>query len=287
MIYLLLSPQSKIVRVYYQKLVKKILPERNEMNCVSFDMGTSLLRDVAEECSYVPLGYDKKVVVAENCYFLEFAKEKPKFQKDDRIEDLIDYFSHPNPDVDLFLFVYSDKLAAKSEFYTALLQGGVQVREIPEYTEEQWLVLIPNYMEKRGVQIDRDAVAEFHRRVGGDYALFLNEAKKLITYANGERITLKTVEELVSPPIEDDAFELSNALLQKDKRRAMLIHEDLTIKNTEPIIFIRLLTKQFRFLNEVLYLKNQGYSKDQIAAALKATSGRIYHSLKAVNGLSK
>jgi hypothetical protein len=78
MIYLIFSSQSKMAQSALQTLLKKDYPNRDECNFVSLDMGVTPLNELAEECDLLPLGYDKKAVVGENCAFL--AKTRNQIQ---------------------------------------------------------------------------------------------------------------------------------------------------------------------------------------------------------------
>jgi DNA polymerase-3 subunit delta len=119
------------------------------------------------------------------------------------------------------------------------------------------------------------AINEIQNRIAGDYARFLNEGQKLVAYSNGEKITKAVVESLVSEPLEDDAFRLSNALTRGDVKNAIRIYQDLRVFSAEPISLIHLLANQFRFLNEVRYLQSSGLGSSQISGALQCSSMRV------------
>lgn len=279
MIQVLYCPQSRMLKGALRKILKDTLPHLDDLNYVSLDMGTTSLLELASECSSLPLGYDKKTVVAENFFYLEKSRTKVKTLKGDSPDDLLRAFEKPEESIDLFLLVYSDSLDERSPFYKSLLAGGAKFSPVGEFSPQQWKDYIERFFAKRGVTIEAPAIAELSFRIQGDYARFLSEGPKLLAYSNGEKITKEDIEKLVSEPLEDDAFHLSNALAKGDVAGAIKIYHDLQNSAAEPITLIRLLANQFRFLNEVLYLKNRGLSASEIANQLQASPYRVSISL--------
>jgi DNA polymerase-3 subunit delta len=170
---------------------------------------------------------------------------------------------------------YSDALDERSDFFQALLADGARINPVSEFSKEQWHDYIARFFEKRNVAIEPMAINEIQNRIAGDYARFLNEGQKLVAYSNGEKITKAVVESLVSEPLEDDAFRLSNALTRGDVKNAIRIYQDLRVFSAEPISLIHLLANQFRFLNEVRYLQSSGLGSSQISGALQCSSMRV------------
>ena len=264
-----------MVKGALKKLMQTSCPNPDAMNYVSFDLGVTPLLDVANECLSLPLGYDKKTVVAENCFFLEKSRSKPKYLKGDDPKALLAYLQNPDPAIDLYLLVYNDALDERGDFFQALLADGARINPVSEFSKEQWHDYIARFFEKRNVAIEPMAINEIQNRIAGDYARFLNEGQKLVAYSNGEKITKAVVESLVSEPLEDDAFRLSNALTRGDVKNAIRIYQDLRVFSAEPISLIHLLANQFRFLNEVRYLQSSGLGSSQISGALQCSSMRV------------
>ncbi|MCQ2799449.1 MAG: DNA polymerase III subunit delta [Bacilli bacterium] len=282
MIQVLFNSQSMMCKASLKKLLNKELPERDDMNFVELDMGKERLADLAEECLSLPLGYEKKVIVAENFYYLAKAKTKAKLMKGDEDETLISYFKNPDPAITVFILVYANDLDKKNSLYEALEEGGATFTQIATFTAEQWPQIAVKYFQKNGASIDNDAAVELVSRIGGDYSTFLNEADKLLTYAKGENVTKDMVEMLVSQPLEDDMFQLSNALTRGDKKKAFKVYKDLKVKNIRGITLMNALAKQLQFLHEVQYLYGTGMPSPLIAKELGCTPGRVNASLYSV-----
>lgn len=286
MIQVLYCSEPKMLKRVLKKLVLSILPSKDDMNYVELDMAESKLIDLYNEAESLPLGYDKKVVVADNFFYLTKSKGKTKLQKNDDDEPLLEYFSSPNPYINLFLVVYADSLDEKSKFFKALKQGEAKFSQVGLLSEDEWKKYATSYFEKRGSSLDNDARDLLLSRTKGDYSLFLNESDKLLAYASKERVTKEIVETLSVSPLEEDVFQLSRALSKGDKGSALAIYKDLKIKNTSAVTLLNLLAKEYRFLNEVAILQKQGADAFTIARELIASPGRVNACLFTLRKLS-
>lgn len=269
-----------------RKVLKTSLPVRDEMNFVTLDMGVSKLLDLYNEVESLPLGYDKKAVVADNFFHLEKSKTKAKAAKNDDPDVLISYFLSPSPEIDLFLLVYKDEIDEKSRFYKALKEGGAKFSEVGLLSEDQWKTYASSYFEKRGCPISPDARDLLLDRVKYRYTAFLSEAEKLVCYSNGQAIGKETVERLVFAPLEEDVFLLSRSLSKGDKGKALAIYRDLKKNGTNAVTLMNLLAKEYRFLNEVGVLQEQGYDAYSIARELSSSPGRVNATLYSFRRLS-
>lgn len=267
MVYLVFSSQAKMVQSIVQAMIKKDYPTRDECNYVSYDMGLTPLNELVKECGFLPLGYEKKAVLAENCSFLAKTQTKFKYQKGDVPDSLLAYLQNPDPAIDLYLMLFSGDIDPKNDMVKAVKANG-EIKEVKEMTPDQWPVYIESYFVKRGYAIDRDAIKELYKRTDGDFAAFLNEAQKLMCYSGGDKIDLKMVTAMVSPKLDDDAFHMSNALTRGDSEAALRIYRDLKVHSVEEIRLVNLLANQFIYMDQVRFLDAKGLSSPEIAKEL-------------------
>jgi DNA polymerase-3 subunit delta len=267
-----------------RKILKSVMPERNGLNCVKIDLGESDLSEVAAECSYLPLGEERKCVIVDNAAFLGSGegKSRGRGRKKPAKADsgFLEYLSHPDESVDLFFLVYSESLNERSPYFEPLRKAKAVFSLVSVFTPEQWRAYIPRFFEKRGYVIEGPAVSELSKRIAGDYARFLSEAQKLVSYClETKRVALKDVKDLVAEPLEEDSYHLANALCVGDNKKALRIYRDLKLRSVDEVSLIRLVANQFRFLNEVRYLHDRGVSPEDIGHTLFASTGRVNVSL--------
>jgi DNA polymerase III delta subunit len=111
---------------------------------------------------------------------------------------------------------------------------------------------VPRWVQARsalhGVKLDPEAVSTLVGAVGGDTERIEQEVKKLGAYANGASVTADDVRALVSGAIEADVFELTQAVLRKDARTAVVTLERLIADGNAVQQILALLLWQFRVL---------------------------------------
>ena len=142
------------------------------------------------------------------------------------------------------------------------------------------------YSKNRNVEITSDAINELSNRVDGDLTRFMNEADKLCLYKNS--ITLADVTLMVAKPLEDDAFQMSNALFRGENGVAISIYRDLKLLGQKFVdALIPMLASQFRFISEVCFLDSKGLEKDEIASELGVSPVRVKIALKNSRSISR
>jgi len=271
-----------MVKGALSKILKEVMPERDGLNCLTLDMNESSLSELAAECSFIPLGAEKKCIIADNCSFLLPGQTKGRGRKKavETDQGFSDYLHNPDERILLFLLAYGEAIDQQSPYFQELKTAKAIFSAVAVFTPEQWSDYTPRFFEKRGLSINKNAVAELNRRIGGDYARFLSEAQKLLTYCEGEKeVTIADVQTLVAEPLEEDSYHLANALMRGDNRKALKIYNDIKLTSVDEVTLLRLIANQFRFLNQVRYLRDKGYRPEDIGQNLFASQGRVNVSL--------
>lgn len=276
--FIIYGEQSVMIKNRLKKVVKERLDFVDEMNFVKFDMANTSLLDVIEEASYMPLGYDHKIIVLEDALFLEKTKvtkgKKKINDNNEEIEKFINYLKHPNEDTDLILTLNSVNIDKTSDIYKLLVENG-KVYELLSVDKKDLPTYIYRYFnETLNTKIDRDAIDELASRIKGDLNIFVNEANKLSLYTN--HVRYEDVIKLVNKPLDENAFEMFNFLMGKRNGDAIKLFRDLCVNSVEPVTLISLLSNQFRLLYQIIYLAKSGYTNEQIAKELNIKEGRVY-----------
>ncbi len=274
MIKLFYSASPDLAKRAARREIKKDYPNLDESNFVSFNMATSMLKDLAQECSFLSLGSEKKCVLAYDCAFLGKSKTKPKFAKEDNPSALLDYLNNPIYETDLYLLVYNEGLDSKSDFVKAITKNGF-IKEVLIPAPGEWVEYVGKYYESRNMKIQREAAIELVRRDNADFGVFLNDLAKLEAYANGETITLDAVKRLVTPLEEENVFALSNALTKGDNGAALEAYQKAKVFGMDEIRMINMLYNQFAFLDQVRFLDARGFSSQGIAKELATSPKRV------------
>lgn len=268
--------------------IKKSFPVRDEGSFASFSLSLTPLKEIIEEASFMSLTSERKAILVQDCLFLSKSKAKKKGKEEDENAILLDYLKAPNPDCDLYLLVPSDSLDIKNPCVAKIKEmPDCFIKEVKMPSYEEWVYQIKKYFEKRGGQIEQIAAEELGKRIDGDYAKFVNECQKLYLYAEGKRINRSDVITLTYPKEEEDAFAISNALMEKDNARALSIYKDLKKHGVEEIRLLNLLAKEFFYLDQVNFLDGLGKSENEIASQLGGSPYRVRFAKKKLRFLNQ
>jgi DNA polymerase III subunit delta len=85
---------------------------------------------------------------------------------------------------------------------------------------------------------------------------------------------------LVSRNLEENIFELTNALLSKNQTKTIEIFYDLIARNEDPLRILNNIVGKVRELMHAKLLLDKGYRQDQIAEHFHIKSGRAYYLVK-------
>lgn len=109
-----------------------------------------------------------------------------------------------------------------------------------------------------GVELEESIVSTIISRCNADLGRVENECNKLRVHLDlGNTITKELIDDNITPNTEDVAFELVNAIVRRDKSRAIHLIQKLYITKESPVVILLLLYRQFR--NIVII---QGYKND-------------------------
>jgi DNA polymerase-3 subunit delta len=147
------------------------------------------------------------------------------------------YFRSPNPQA-MILFV-ADHLRIPTDLRKMDYQdkerferiretlgewcGSVELARVDENDAARW---VAGTAEERGVRFDPDASRELVDSLGADMMLISSEFEKLLLYVEGKgRVTLGDVETMVLAAKQRSLYELTDAISQRDRPRALaLLH---------------------------------------------------------------
>jgi DNA polymerase-3 subunit delta len=101
--------------------------------------------------------------------------------------------------------------------------GSVELARVDENDAARWVAATS---EERGVRFDPDASRELVDSLGSDMMLISSEFEKLLLYVEGKgRVTLGDVETMVLAAKQRSLYELTDAISQRDRPRAIaLLH---------------------------------------------------------------
>jgi len=126
----------------------------------------------------------------------------------------------------------------------------------------------------RGVRFDRGALQGFAQAVGTDVGTIESELDKLAAYADGAPVDAETVGLLVSTAQERKVWDMTDAVVAGDERKALSAMRALLDDGEPPPLLTFMLVRQYRQLVIARDMRERGARRDDIAAALGTNSYR-------------
>lgn len=153
------------------------------------------------------------------------------------------------------------------------LRKTVEFYEVGKLDHQQLFKTVHQSIKARNCTIDDDALELFLSRVPNDLLEISQEVNKICLYSS--HITREVIDVMVAKQVEENVFELTKAILNKETGRSIQIYKDLMVNNEEPIKLIVLIANSLRLLYQVKLLDRKGYNDQEIAKMLSLNPYRL------------
>ncbi len=287
--YLLTGSESYRLNERKKQIIKDTIGKDNDMAISVYnDIEGLSVEAVIDDCTMLSFFTEKKVVIYENPRFIKVKKQQEKkdqnTDKDETVNNeleiysekkessenekaitkLLDYLSQPNDATTLIIVV--DKDLGKNAVFSRLSKVMLH-EEFAKVKQEEFQIIVRSDLQKRNIRLDNASLKELFNRLPLDIENWKRELEKLTLYP--EKITVAVIKEIVTKPLEDDVFQLSNAVIKRNLSLALSIYHDLLVNDKYVSIpLIGLLAGQFRFMCQCKILQEHRYSLNEIASEL-------------------
>ena len=275
MIRLLISEPSILLRAKLNEYTNDTIESKDDFNYVVFDFEENPLEEIIDSLQTPAFGSDKKVVICKNPYFIKDEKIKLPFTND--LEKIDEYLKDPNPDCEFIIVCPKKYYNAKSKFIK-MISKYAEIENLLFEDENDFYSYGMQLIKKANIDIAPKATTILFDRCREDVCKLEREIAKLALYS--DYIDEELINKMVSKPLEDDVFELSNALLKQERKKIMQIYTDLKLLKIEPITLISLLANQFRLVLQVAILKKKNLGETEMASFLNVHPYRVKLSLQ-------
>lgn len=178
---------------------------------------------------------------------------------------LIDYVSRPAEDTVLLVSLPRlDASAQKSKWGKALIESAqcqfVQIWPVDAHQLPQW---INQRLSRAGLSAQREAVDLIAARVEGNLLAAAQEIEKLKLLAEGNQVTVETVQAAVADSARFDVFGLVDAVLKGEASHALRMLEGLRGEGVEAPVILWALARELRLLAGIAQQFSQGIPLDK------------------------
>jgi DNA polymerase III subunit delta len=241
-------------------------------NVMRYDLSDTPADDILEDLQTISFFAEQKVIIINQ--FKEILEQEQSV-----IDDMIKYIVKPNPDV--ILIIKLEELPNDNHPLTLALLNHTFIDRIKDLDKNAYENFVLDLFKEKGFSITIDAVKELLVRVNLDFNLLEREIEKLTLYhIDSKSIGLEDVMVLTSKNLEENIYELTNALIQKNHSKMIEIYTDLMMRNEDPIRIINSIANKLRELMHTKLLIEQGLTQAQIAEHFKMSGGRAYYLVR-------
>lgn len=271
-VYFIYGDDEYAIQKQINTIVAKIDASYDE---IKLDMDDNNIGDLIEELRTIPFLSEKKVIYVTNISNID--------DKSDYYEDFLNAINTFN-DTNIAIFLADSKLKSDSTIYKDLKKYAICYAFTNNGTSLDELLV--EILKDNDFQMAKDAKDELLARVDNAKAL-ISELDKLLMYKyDDKQITKNDVVLLVSKNLDLNVFDLVTAVIEKNKKKAIEIYNDLQVANVSATYLLGLLLSKFQEIFDVKVLIQGGYSQDLIASIFKVKSGRAYYMIKNANMLN-
>ncbi len=261
--YLLYGEEEYLKRQYRDKFLQALTDPEDTMNFHRFEGNKIDVQEVISLADTLPFFADyRTILIMDSGWF-----KSP-------CEEMAEYLKRPS-ETARFLFV--EKEADKrGKMYKTLNKEGadIEFKEMVKPSVHRWMAGIA---AREGKKISADAMELLTQRVGLDMGSIHNEMEKLLSYTHDRnQIAEADVEALVARSLEDRVFEMVEAIVGKQQKKALMLYYDLLALQKRPNDVLYLLTRQFNQMMQARELKDKGYDKSGIAKKMKLPANQTF-----------
>ena len=248
--------------------------EVDNYNLTTYDMEETQLSDAINDAKTIPFLSEKKIVICKNAKFL--CPKPPKNMPSHSLDYLNEYLENPTDESLLIISAPCAKLDQRLKIVKTLKEKATitECRLKGPQDLKNWA---RRQIAQSGLSIDSDALDEFMKRVSHSTEFAFLEMRKLLLYAEGEKnIDRAMIEMVITKNIEDNVFDITKAILDRNHEHALRVYQDLITYREDPLKILGIIVSKYREMAHVKKLLEKGYSQDDIQRHYNVKSGRAY-----------
>lgn len=251
-LYLLYGEEAYLRRQYRDKLKAALVPQEDAMNCSVYSGKDINANEVVDLAGTMPFFAERRVVIVENSGWFKSGN--------DQIAALVKSL----PDTTCMIFVEAE-VDKRGKLYKAVTANGCAAlcEMQDEATLRKWVM---GLLKKENKTITPDALNLLLDKTGTNMENIRREVEKLVCYRYYEDgITAADVEELCIVQIQNQIFDMVEAVAQKKQKQALGLYYNLLALKEAPMKILALTARQFHMLLQVKEMKSKGYQESDIA----------------------
>ena len=254
--YLIYGEEAYLRNQNRDKLTKALSGDMASMNFSRYEGDGISPGEIIDMAETMPFLADKRVILIENSGFFKSG-----------CPELAEYLKSP---AETTFFIFAEKEVDKrKDLYKAVSKTGFEIccDEQDENTLKAW---ISSKVKSEGKSISPRALAFMIDRVGTDMSNISTELEKLVCYCmDRNEITESDIEAVCANWLTNRIFAMTDAIVEKNQRRAIDLYYDLLALKEPPAKILALITRQFNLMLQVKEMSDNHKDNGSIASAVK------------------
>jgi len=255
------------LKEFKDKFIREVDPSGNDI--VVLNGETVNLLKIKDAASAASLFSRKKMVIVENVF-----KNKSKTV----LDEIAEYFRKLKSDQENIIVFWDEMSGAKmskNKLFNLLSKEDDKlsfkkfVQVYPALSDQETAAWLKSEIQKRGGQINPQAVFSLVAALGNDLWSQNNEIDKLVAYKKGEEITPADIQKMVSGKINENIFALTDAIGTKNRRLSIELLEKEIEAGAAEMYLLFMIMRQFKIMLQIRTALDKGKSNAVIASELK------------------
>lgn len=263
--------------------INKIKSNFDDINIINIIYNNNLDK-IIDEANLASLFSEKKLIIVRDTTIFNRKKKDTDDEdsKKDNTDLLINYLNNQNKDTTL-VFINNQETIDNTKKITKLIKEKGVVKEFNNINIKETVKdLFGKY------KISYDNIDLLINRVGNDISLLKPEIDKIIIYKDKDlEITRDDILNLTYLNIDVSAFNFADQIVNKNKKEALKIFDELLLIHSDPSTVIALVASKIRLIFSVLELKKMGYSMYQMMDTLETKEYPIKLASQAASKTNK
>lgn len=251
-IYLLCGEEAYLRKQYKERLRQALQQQEDTMNTHCFEGKDTPVGEVIDLADTLPFFAPRRVIVVENSGWLQKGGET-----------LADYL--PRIPETTFLILVESQVDKRTRLFKEIKKLG-RITEFAPQSEDTLKRWILGMLKKEDKQITAANLQYLLNKTGTQMDMIKNEMEKLLSYTmNTGEITRETIDVVCTKQIQNQIFDLVEAIGKKEQKKALELYYDLLTLKEPPMRILALVGRQFNYLLQIKELKAKGYSQAAMA----------------------
>ncbi len=272
-VYLLYGEESYLKRQYRDKIKNAVVDVDDKMNFSAFEGKGIDAKEVISIADTLPFFAEKRLILIENSGLFKGSADE------------LSAYIKQMPESTYMVFV-EDEVDKRSKMFKAVKAQG-SVVEFPRQKQELLMRWVAGRIKREHKNITTHAMQLFLSMTGDDMENIDKELEKLLCYCmNRDSITPEDVEAICSGKVNNQIFDMVNAIAAKNQKQALELYYDLLELKEPPMRILFLIARQFQILFQVKDLRKQGFDGSTIASKAGIPPFAVKRNLSQASGFS-